>query len=194
MKKLTTMKWVAGFAAASSPLVPGLSYFTNTSPPLFPGISSIAAALAAVVIIATLTYQFPRSRRKTGLPVEHRYAVRVLLVAIGCSVGYIILLDLCSVSPPREGARVQIGFGTASWNLTSATLHWIATSPEPPTAEQLMMKRGGYESGGVYQIWQRWAVYLAGTVLLLFYLAGAIFWTLGWTLLARGAPSSDLES
>jgi hypothetical protein len=181
---------LADVVAAASLLVPGLAYWTYTAPPFSPGLSSVAATMALVAVL--LTFRQPSSRpRLPATAARHPWCLLVLAVA--CGVGYCLLLDLCSVVPEGETKRLQVGFGTAEWNLTKTTREWMSQADEEPTKEELMDRRGGYadDGAGVYKIWQRWAVYLAAALLIGLFLLSLNLWTLGWVLLSQDTPEGE---
>jgi hypothetical protein len=182
-----SIKRVAAIVAGAAVLFPAVSYFLKTSPPFFPELSSVVTTLVAIGVVTVSGCGFYRPGENARAGVTSRYAICALVAAVGSALAYGLFLNLCSVAPPSpwDGEeRAQIGFGTATWSLTSKTQEWVAMQPDPPSSEQLMMERGGWADGGVYKIWQPWTVYAAATLLACLFFIATILWTLGWSLLA----------
>ena len=179
------LKVASRLAAGAGALVPLLSPIIAVAPPLFPVIGSVISAVAAAVVIAVSLYQFRRPSRKAGLPTGVRRGLVFICLAIAAIALYALLLDSCSVDVPGRSTRVQVGFGTRQWTLTRAANEVKARSPELDSPYVLMLSMGGFEPGGVYRIWRKSTVYAAGSLTMLAFLAAAVLWTLGWSLLGR---------
>jgi hypothetical protein len=170
------LKWFSG--AAAGPILPGITFFSNYPPPLFPGISLLTTALGAAVLcigyFSTSGLEPNRTIRRSAL---------ALALGLGCLCTYVLLLASTTIVSPRGDHRFQVGFSTHQWSLTQTGLAAVHQQPDI-TKEELMMREGAYVSGGPERIWRPWTIQTAGLALICTYFLGFILWTIGFAILA----------
>jgi hypothetical protein len=166
--------------------LPGLAFFMDLAPPLFPAITLLASGAG----LSAFALGYRRTR-------DHvRLAARAVVLAVLCAALYAVLLSQWSVAPPPErdrGERFQIGFGLMAFSLTSeARVKTAQMSLRTP--EELMLAFGGYEQQGTALIWRTWTIVAAGTLLIATYVLSFLTWCYGLGLLARGLPPELLPA
>lgn len=177
------------FGAATGVGVPAYSFFSSYSPPLFPSISLITAALAcAIFVTITLT---SRRRQKADPSLKQIMCAWLCLIAAICLIiGYILLFQYTTVViSPSDNQRLQIGFGTAEWTLTQTGREAKQRRPTL-TASELLRNEADFAQERVPRLWQNWSIYAAGFGLIVLYLPGFLLWTTGFSILGiKSSPS-----
>jgi hypothetical protein len=169
--------WIGGVSGVATP---GWLYFKNYTPPLFPGITWLVAALS--VAIWFLVWRGSIRRRAAAV----QLIVAVLLLFI-----YALLLQfttLTAAGNPKQ--RVQIGFGTVSWTLTQAGNDWMRAHPSS-TAFDLASSDAAFVQHRVPKLWQTWSVYCAGALATLVYVLAFVLWSSGFANLGLGEPDEN---
>ena len=70
------------------------------------------------------------------------------------------------------------------WTLTDAGREWKRSNPSL-TVTQIVSNEAAFTQDRVAILWHTWSIYLAGTLLIGFYLSGFITWTSGFALLSK---------
>ncbi len=136
-----SLRW---FAAASGAVVPASTYFTSNVPPLFPEICIITSALSLAIIYTVSTYRPKQKWSATGtMPTLVRWANIFLAFAIFLLVVQVLLLRFTTVPDPQLGQKFQVGFGTATWSLTSRGYNCIYS--EHRSEQDCMLASAGAE-------------------------------------------------
>ena len=78
----------------------------------------------------------------------------------------------------------QIGFGRADFSLSEPGLK-IKQGKPTATKQELLLRGPGFRRGGPHIVWRSWSIYLAGSLLIVLYIATFLFWSVGFTFLAR---------
>lgn len=187
---IKSLKSLSGLVAIAGVAVPAITFFTGLDAPLLPASGLIAAAVAtaALIFAGTGCIAMPELRR-IG---RRRLVIGILLVVI-----YVVMYDWTTVSNPQTSSRFQVGFGLATSSLTDSAQ--VVVARHNPTKRQLMGRMGGFQPGGVYRIWHRASVYIAGVSLIFLSLTATAQWCGAWGYIARlkalndpgGPPSSQ---
>jgi hypothetical protein len=172
------------FCAGAGAIIPGYTFFTTFPPPIFPGISILTSVLSAAMIYITLNVKWVKSRSGVNKRQLIRSASFLLIVAFCCLLLYVLLIRYCTVLEPQSySQRFQIGFWKFDWSLTEAGLALKHQLPLA-TVEDWMLREGAFTQGGPEIIWRAWSVITAGCLLVIIYMAGFLFWTVGFATLA----------
>jgi hypothetical protein len=183
-----TLIW---FCAGAGTILPGYTFFTTFPPPIFPGISILTSVLSAAMIYIILNIKPVASRGEATNTQLIRWASLLLFAAFCSLLVYILLLRYCTVLEPQSySQRFQIGFWKFDWSLTKAGILLKHQSPLAPV-EDWMLREGAFTQGGAEIIWRAWSVVVAGCALVLTYMAGFVFWTVGFATLARHQRRSE---
>src|SRR4051794_8972435 len=119
MKELTDLlKSFYGLAASIGVLLPGYTFFTSNSPPLFKGISIITSALSIAVLVIIANSQSSSKHLKKIRAQKNRNAWLSLIGAFIILLLYLLMLDYTTVINFSSGVRWQVGFNTQVWSLT----------------------------------------------------------------------------
>lgn len=182
-----TLNW---FCAGAGALIPGYSFFTTFPPPIFPGISLLTSALSAAMIYITWHINSSTSYGEVSCP---RWIQRasIYLVVSFCSLAvYVLLLRYCTILDPQSySQRFQIGFWKFDWSLTDIGISLKSQAPLAPV-DNWMLREGAFTQGGPEIIWRAWSVVAAGCAMILTYMMGFVFWTLGFASLAKHQQES----
>lgn len=173
------------FCTGAGVLVPGYTFFTTFPPPIFPGISILTSALSAAMIYITLKIKSVTSDGGETNRQLIRRASFLLFAAFFSLLVYVLLLRYCTVLEPQSySQRFQIGFWKFDWSLTEAGMLLKRQAPLAPV-EDWMLQEGAFTQGGSEIIWHAWSVMIAGCAMVLTYMVGFVFWTIGFTTLVR---------
>jgi hypothetical protein len=172
---------LAWFASATGTVVPAWGFFKNWAPPLFPVIGILLAPMSAALIY------FVSQQRTAGSKLL-RIGMTLLGLGIVQIIAYVVLLPQWAVMDPAENHWYQVGFGLSDWSLTDVGRFDKARVPDA-TAGHLMLIEAAFSPDGPKKIWKPWSIAAAGTVLLLLFVGGFIFWTSGFACLAKHKSS-----
>ncbi len=192
---------LVGYAGAAAGVVlPAASFFTSYPPPLFLGISILTSALSAAIfaIVATgVTGGKALPDRAPG----RRAGIYIVAAFVFLAV-YILLFQFTTLPIPRpekdkdkKEERVQIGFNSLPWSLTTAGKGWTETNPAI-TAYEIASNEAAFAQERVPIAWKIWTIYTAGSVLIMLYSIGFLLWTAGFALLGitdNGVPVARLR-
>jgi hypothetical protein len=173
-------RWGASALGVGAPVA---SFFTDYSPPLFPGVSFFTAGLAAAIWGVISLKRRGASDNRFVRGAKTSMAVGIVLIVI-----YILLFQFTTVGVSEEnGTRIQIGFGTASWSLTKAGRDWQTFRPAMTPFD--MLNAESFKPDSARIIWKTWSIYTAGACLIALYLAGFVLWTNGCARLGIKNPT-----
>ena len=169
--------------------LPGLSYYESHGPPIMDKSIALLATGGALVL---LMLGFTNKRLpKTSLP---RQACKRIIGAVVLIVVYQILLNYMTVTPPppKDDARIQIGFYTLEWSLTNDAVLALKAHPELHSPLDLMLAFGAFDGNLPNDIWKPWTIITAGLILTVIFVLAFCSWAYGFGLLSRYiAPSSS---
>jgi hypothetical protein len=184
-KIVTNISWLVGAFTQSFPAV---ADFSGHAPPYFPRVGVLVSVLG-LCVFAWSYFRARKSRRLLGRGLAY-VVTSILLLAI-----YGVFLEYCTVRPPphREGySRRQIGFYMVNWSLTDQAKRdrEKLLSQDPPieinTPNDFMKIYGVWGGEGrTDEIWTLWSIILAGSLMLVLFLAAFISWAYGIALVAR---------
>ena len=178
----TGAKWLVG--TASSVGVPAYSFFTSYTPPLFPGISIITAALSGAILFVVACWTPKPDKKSATLPGIVRMGGKILFISLILIIVYILFLQSTTVvNPNQQSDRFQIGFWKCDWTLTEYGKELKDKNPSWTTTA--MLESDGFAQDRVPIIWETLSVYIAGTLLILLYLSGFIMWAIGFGMLSK---------
>lgn len=169
-------------------VLPAGSWFIGRAPPSFAALPLLTGAIGLAIVLRTLQAAGASSRRRSALP--------ALLAALAVMVGYQFAFEYM-VAPPGPGEprpAVQIGFALAPWSLTEQAR--ITVEEEGIDTPAKLLRASGYYVDGpavVYQVWKRWTVILAASILISLFSVGYALWIYGCVVLARAAFGSGGE-
>jgi len=191
---LSSFKSIRGIGMGVGVLIPAFSFFVGLAPPLLPKTGLIASAFAAASIVIVYYFKPKPSGRSSRLPKLVKLAVTVLLLSVAILVIYLFLLEWCTVVQPEdEGSRLQIGFGRAQWSLTEKGRQ-LKMEHSGQTIVEWMLRTGAFGDKGPEIIWEPWAIYLSGCVMIVAFIAMFVLWTVGWALLAKQKATKSISS
>jgi hypothetical protein len=174
---LTALVVVVGALASQ---LPGLSFFSEYAPPSFGMLALVTSGLTlgvfALVFVTTSNASHLVRRGAIGV-----------VAAIVLALIYTALLDWVTVMPPDgtgSTQRYQIGFGLSHFSLTPAGLADLTANPGL-TAQDLLLRAGGFRQDGPHLVWHSWTVFTAWLVLSLVFLAAYAAWSFGLACLAK---------
>jgi hypothetical protein len=189
MAKLTFTNYLSAFTsingvlASTSILIPGLAFFTAYAPP-FAEITLLTAGISTATIFISYYYgPSTKAKKGSGLPPLIRIATKALIFSVVLIVGYVVLLELCSILIQGTKKTIQIGFGTLDWSLTEYGQRVKAEDPVLGPADWLQQE--GLTSGVAKRIWTPWSVYSAGSLMIVVFMLAFISWAFGWSLIAK---------
>lgn len=168
-------------AAAVIAQLPGLSFFTNNSPPSFFILGLLTSGLTIAVFLWVLINK-GRDRRK-----RVKQGLVSVCASIVLAMVYIAFLSWVTVLPPEEygsSQRFQIGFGLQEFSLTEEAKAVVATEESVKSTQDLMLAFGAFSSEGPRQIWTVWSIYSAWALLCLTFIATYFMWAFGLAKLA----------
>lgn len=166
--------------------LPGIAYWRESAPPLLGAWSFLVTGVA----LALLVYGYSKRLVPQHIP---RSALRYILAAMVLAIAYGVCLRYTTVQhSKRKGPRYQIGFHTFDWSVKDPEEKGRLSKSmgKELTAEELMNAYGAFNPGGPEKVWKFWTIIVAGTLLLLLFVSGFIFWTYGLALLARYLSAS----
>ncbi len=183
----TGLKWAA---AGSGVAAPGLTFFMNYQPPLFPGVGIIVTALSGAILAIVSLSRNEANDSTSQSRKRAKFASICIAVAIISLITYVMLLDFTTVFAPRTEQRYQIGFGKWDRSLTGIGLDWKRSDPLKPVTEW-MLGEAAFREGGAEIIWKPVSIYAAGGLLIATYMIAFILWTFGFALLVPQKASSN---
>ena len=181
------MQHVASLVGALVSQLPGLAFFLNWAPPMFPAITLLTGGVGLAVFAAG--YRGRRARMSTR-------AAGFVVGALACAAIYSVLLGEWSVAAPAErsvGQRYQIGFGVMSFSLTDDA-RTKGTRLALRTPEDYMLAFGGYEPHATALIWREWTIIAAGSLLIALYVVAYLGWCYGLAILAKSFSADVARS
>lgn len=177
-----------------SSTLPGITYFLDLAPPLFPIVGIILSVFGFAIILLGF---YPRHLRKNYI----LSANTSFLISLICMAIYGVGFHYWTVGPPvdRDAPRRQIAF--YMWPLTDKAIDKIKEvaadkkTNELCTPEELMDYygvRGGVGREG--ELWESWAIIAAGLILFVLYLAMFVFFMFGVGRLLRVLHNKNIIS
>ena len=159
--------------------LPGISFFTNQTPPSFAPILLITSGLT----IAIFAWVFSTPSNVTK---RIRIGLVSIITAIVLAIFYTALLQWVTVIPPPQAGsheRFQIGFGLSPFSLTPTGITEVHTHPDT-TPTDIMLRRGLFQPGGPELIWQPWTITTSWFLLSILFFSTYFSWTLGLACIA----------
>ena len=189
MKENPITKNLGWMGAGVSAVLPGISFFTSYTPPLFPSISIITFALAGFIVFGVAQGKVPHGYR------SRRVAYRAMAASVAGLVLYMILLQVSTVLDPQAGhVRCQIGIWNVDQSLTALGLKVKAYSPDPPDWMMADALFGKCKSNALVttKFWTMSSFLAAGGTLIVSYILAFVGWTYAFATMAK-YPSIDGE-
>ncbi|NKK60603.1 hypothetical protein [Rhizobium ruizarguesonis] len=166
-------------AGAIASQLPGLSFFTDYTPPSFGLMTLLTGGLTLAVFVWVLA-STPRSSNFAG------FGVATIVIAVLLAVIYLALLSWVTVPAPIETGideRFQIGFGLLDFSLTDRA-RTLLQSHNGSTPQDLMLAVAGFRPGGAELLWKPWTVTSAWLLLVCNFILTYFLWSLGLALIA----------
>lgn len=177
--RLDVVKWICTLAGGIGSVVPGATFFNSYAPPVFEAVSLLTGGAALAIILYILSER-SKKRTSTARSLSFIFIGLLLIVIYGFARNYYT----AGTPPGWGGNRIQIGFYLSKWSMTDKAIDYLAQDPGV-TPERLMFAFAAYEEHGVEKIWKPWSVIAAGSILIILFSGGFLFWTAGFALLGR---------
>ncbi|MBV9963754.1 MAG: hypothetical protein JO072_16045 [Parafilimonas sp.] len=172
-----SLKILCGIVASLGSIIPGYSFYTLYSPPLFKGITLITSALCLAFLVFALVQKNPANKQlvKKGL--------RLMLLSFVILIAYLLLFKYTTASYNEN--VIQAGFGRSEWSLTEGGKNVVKAGNCNIEDNETLLLCAGFSEKKVTKIWKYWTVISAGLLLIFMFVIASALWTYSWALLAK---------
>ena len=167
------------FVAGTFAIIPGFVFFVTSPPPLL-----VPVALTGGLALAMGALGFSRAR------LGQRLGAAAGMITLGflLAVIYGLAREYTTVGTPTTfggSARIQIGFHTQSWSLTTLGQDQLAKEHDSSDLEFLALACGIFRPHGAERCWTQESILSAGVMLILLFSASVGSWAYGFGLLSN---------